>query len=125
PSVFAALALCASVATAQDQRPMSIDDFLSLRIIGDPQISPSGNEVAFTVSVPSLTENRNVSRLWVLNLADGSTRELTQGTGSDLMPRWAKDGRTLVFLSTRSGSPQVWRIRTDGGEPSRLTSAPE
>ena len=109
---------------AQQRRALSIDDFLRLRIAGDPQLSPDGAMVAFTVSTPSLTENRNVSRIWVLTIADGTTRELTGGAGSNMSPRWARDGKTLAFLSTRSGTPQVWRMRIDGGEPSQLTNLP-
>lgn len=121
----AALALLLSLtgaAFAQDRRPLGIDDFIGLRVASDPQVSPDGQLVAYTVTVPSLAENRNVSRIWVTSLVDGASRELTGGAGSDQSPRWARDGRTLAFLSTRSGSSQVWRIRTDGGEPIRMTS---
>ncbi len=117
-----ALLLGPAPAAAQDRRAMTVDDFLALKIVGDPQVSPDGSAVAFTVTTPSLDENRNVSRLWVLNLVDGNARELTGGPGSAQQPRWARDGRTLAFLSTRSGTSQVWRIRIDGGEPSQLTN---
>ncbi len=112
----------AATGAAQQRRALSVDDFLRLRIAGDPQLSPDGGLVAFTVSTPSLTENRNVSRLWLLTIADGTTRELTGGPGSNLSPRWARDSKTLAFVSTRSGTPQVWRMRIDGGEPSQMTS---
>ncbi|MBM4187621.1 MAG: S9 family peptidase [Gemmatimonadetes bacterium] len=108
----------------QSQRPFTVDEFLRLKIAGDPQVSPDGSMVAFTVTVPSLSDNRNVSRIWVHSLTEGISRELTGGPGSDQSPRWAKDGRTLAFLSTRSGAPQVWRIRTDGGEPRQMTNLP-
>lgn len=113
-----------TVAPAQDRRPLSVDEFLRLKIAADPQLSPDGSMVAFTVSVPSLADNRTVSRVWVHSITTGAARELTGGPGSDQSPRWAKDGKTLAFLSTRSGTPQVWRIRTDGGEPSQMTSIP-
>jgi dipeptidyl aminopeptidase/acylaminoacyl peptidase len=111
-------------AAAQTKRAMTVDDFLGLRVPGEPQVSPEGGLVAFTVSTASLAENRTVSRLWLYNLTDSTSRELTRGPGSDLNPRWAPDGRSLAFISTRSGSPQVWRIRTDGGEPIQMTSVP-
>jgi dipeptidyl aminopeptidase/acylaminoacyl peptidase len=109
-------------AYGQDKRPFTVDEFLRLKIASDPQVSPDGMMVAFTVSVPSLADNRTVSRVWLHTLTDGISRELTGGPGSDQSPRWARDGRTLAFLSTRSGTPQVWRIRTDGGEPRQMTS---
>jgi len=111
----------APATTGQASRPMTVDQFLALRTASDIQLSPSGLLVAFTVSSASLEENRNVSRLWIHDLAARTTRELTRGAGSDFSPRWAPDGRTLGFISTRNGAPQVWRIRTDGGEPTQLT----
>lgn len=120
--VWAGLASAGSALQAQERRAMTVDDFLSFQIPADPRISPDGALIAFTVTTPSLAENRNVTRLWVHSLVDGTTRQLTRDAGSDVNPRWARDGRTLAFLSTRGGSAQVWRIRTDGGEPSRLTN---
>jgi dipeptidyl aminopeptidase/acylaminoacyl peptidase len=117
-----ALALPAAPAAAQDRRPLDVDQFLRLRIAADPQVSPDGRTVAFAVTVPSLDDNRNVSRIWLHSLVDGTTRQLTSGAGSDHSPRWTADGRTLAFLSTRSGTAQVWRIRIDGGEPIRVTA---
>ena len=119
-----AMAAGTGVAFAQEKRPLAVDDFLRLRIASDPQVSPDGSMVAFTVVLPSLTDNRNVSRIWIHSLTDGISRELTGGPGSDQSPRWTRDGRTLAFLSTRSGSSQVWRIRTDGGEPRQMTTIP-
>ena len=101
---------------------MSIDDFLALKVVGDPRISPLGDLVAFTVTTPSLEANRNVTKLWLYDLTAGTARELTGGAGSDYAPAWAADGRTLHFISSRGGSPQIWKIRTDGGEPIRVTS---
>lgn len=120
-SIVIGLALVAPLG-AQDKRPLSIDDFLRIGIVGDPQISPNGTLVAYTVTTPSLADNRNVSRLRVLDLVSGSSRELTSGPGTDRAPRWAKDGLTLAFLSNRNGTSQVWRTRIDGGEPTPMTA---
>lgn len=114
----------AEIGASQDRRAMTVQDFLALRTPADPRVSPDGALVAYTVTMPSLEENRNVTRLWVTSMIDGTSRELTRDAGSDYNPRWARDGRTLAFLSTRGGTAQVWRIRTDGGEPSRLTDLP-
>src|SRR3972149_5004375 len=52
----------------------------------------------------------------------GEPRRLTSNPASDSRPRFSPDGRTLAFLSTRDGSPQVWAIDLAGGEPRRLSS---
>src|ERR1700684_43451 len=54
---------------------------------------------------------------------DGSwpPRQLTAGTAADSGPRWAPDSASLFFLSDRTGSDQLHRIRIDGGEAEGLT----
>jgi dipeptidyl aminopeptidase/acylaminoacyl peptidase len=122
-----AAALLAAPCAAQGaagKRPMTIDDFLALKVVSDPQLSPDGKVVAFTVSTPSLPDNKNIGKIW-LAAADGSAvRQATAGGGSDRTPRWSPDGRTLAFLSSREGGSQVWRKPAHGGQASKVTSIP-
>jgi Tol biopolymer transport system component len=120
---LAALAV-ASPAAAQQRRPMTFEDMISVRGVADPRISPDGSLIAFTVSTPSLGENRTVSRIWTVPSGGGQAKQLTSGDGSDRAPRWAPDGKTLAFISTRDGGAQVWRVAAGGGEPARLTAVP-
>lgn len=106
------------------KHPISIDDFLALKLASDPQLSPDGKLVAFVVSVPSLTENRNGSKIWLARTDRDSVWQATNGPGTDRAPRWSPDGRLLGFLSTREGVSQVWQLPVRGGEPTKLTSAP-
>ncbi len=103
---------------------MTFDDFIALRTVGDPQISPAGDLVTFTVSTPSLTDNRNISRIWGVESGGGEPKALTSGAGSDRNPRWSPDGRWIAYISTRDGAAQVWRIPARGGDPARMTTLP-
>lgn len=107
--------------SAQPKQPLTFERFLALKIAGDPQLSPDGSTVAFSVSEPSLQDNRNISRIWVVPAAGGAARALTSGPGSDYAPRWAPDGRSLGFISTRADGAQVWRVAPAGGEATQLT----
>ncbi len=104
------------------RHPMTVDDFLGLKVVGAPALSPQGDRVVFTVSTPSLEANRNLTKIWLYDLTKETTRPLTEGDGSDFSPRWTRDGGSVAFLSTRDGSPQVWRMRADSGSATRLTS---
>jgi dipeptidyl aminopeptidase/acylaminoacyl peptidase len=107
---------------AQNKKPLTIDQFVSMPTVGDPQLSPDGKLVAYTISTPSLEDNRSTSRIWLTDPATGETWQATTGAGSDRAPRWSPDGKTLGFISTREGGPQIWRLPARGGEPTKLTS---
>jgi dipeptidyl aminopeptidase/acylaminoacyl peptidase len=113
-------------ASAQ-KRAITIEDYLALKSVGDPQLSPDGKWVAYTVTDISLKDNRGIARIWLADVATGRARQLTAGPGSDRQPRWSPDGRALAFVSTRDNGPQVWvlPIGGDGGEARRVTSLPD
>src|SRR3989449_7301381 len=104
------------------KRAITIDDYLALKSVGNPQLSPDGRWVAYTVTDQSLKDNRGTTRIWLAEVASGPTRQLTAGPGSDRQPRWSPDGRTLAFVSTRENGAQLWVLPIAGGEARRLTS---
>ncbi|HYX82158.1 MAG TPA: hypothetical protein VE714_07185, partial [Gemmatimonadales bacterium] len=107
---------------AQHKRAITFDDYIALKSISDPQLSPDSKWVAYTVSIPSLEDNRNISRIWVAEVATGKSRQVTNGPGSDRQPRWSPDGKTLAFISTREAGAQVWVLPIAGGEPRKVSS---
>jgi dipeptidyl aminopeptidase/acylaminoacyl peptidase len=107
---------------AQAKGPMSIEDFITTPIMSDLQLSPDGQQVSFTLSTPSLEENRVTTRIWLADLATGDAWQATGGQGNDRAGRWSPDGRVMAFISTRDGSTQIWRMPVRGGEAVRVTS---
>src|SRR4051812_41427559 len=107
---------------AAQKHAITFDDYIALKAVSDPQLSPDGKWVAYTVSIPSLQDNRNVSRVWVVEVATGKSRPSTNGPGSDRQPRWSPDGKTLAFISTREGGAQVWVLPIAGGDARKLSS---
>jgi dipeptidyl aminopeptidase/acylaminoacyl peptidase len=118
---FALVLAGAPPAGAQDRKPLGIDQFVTMPTVGDPQISPDGQLVAYTVSTPSLEENKATSRIWLVDVNTGENWQATTGGGSDRAPRWSPDGKTLAFISSRESGQQIWRLPTRGGEPTRIT----
>jgi dipeptidyl aminopeptidase/acylaminoacyl peptidase len=115
------LLLIASPLVAQ-KRAITFEDFIALKTVSDPQLSPDGKWVAYSVATPSLQDNRNVSRVWVVEVATGKARALTGGPGSDRQPRWSPDGKTLAFISTREGGAQVWLLPIAGGDARKVST---
>ena len=107
------------------KRAITFDDYIALKSVGDPQLSPDGKWVAYTVTEQSLKDNRGTTRIWLADVATGQSRELTAGPGSDRQPRWAPDGKTLAFVSTRQNGAQLWVLPLAGGEARRVTSLPD
>ena len=107
-------------------QPFTVEDMVRLKRVSDPQVSPDGRYVAYVVRETDIEANRGRTDLWLLDLTQKNAQpeRLTTDPANDSSPRWAPDSRTIYFLSARGGSQQVWRIRTDGGEATRVTSYP-
>ncbi len=121
--VLAALAAVFGVATSaqSEKRPMTFDDLVAMHRVSDPQMSPDGRYIAYTVATPDREANRVAPNIWIVPTSGGEPRQLTRG-GSDQRPRWSPDGTKLAFLSAREGTTQVYWISLAGGEATRLTS---
>jgi dipeptidyl aminopeptidase/acylaminoacyl peptidase len=96
---------------------------LAMKRISDPQVSPDGKQVVFTVRVTDLEANQGRTDLWLVNVDGSEARCLTTDPAGDWNPRWTPDGK-ILFLSTRGGSSQVWRIDPRGGEAQQVTDLP-
>ena len=113
-----------SVAAPPAGAPFTAEDLVMLKRVTDPQVSPDGRYVAFVQRETDMDANKGRTSLWLLDLTPGSAavRRLTDAIVSDSSPRWAGDSRTLYYLSTRSGSSQVWRLQLPAGDMQRVTA---
>ncbi|GIW88362.1 MAG: peptidase S9 [Isosphaeraceae bacterium] len=125
--VLGLLALGSTLAWASGStggRPMTVDDLLAVKSVSDPQVSPDGTLVAYVVTEVDREANKSNSSLWLVSTRGGEPKRLTTTPGTNTHPRWSPDGRTLAFVSNRSGSNQIWLLPIDGGEPRPLTRLP-
>src|SRR2546425_2050293 len=69
------------------KRAITIGDYLALKSVGNPQLSPDGKWVAYTVTEQSLKDNRGMTRIWLADVATGAVRQLTAGPRAGSQPR--------------------------------------
>ena len=105
-------------------RPITVDDLLGVKGVADPQLSPDGSLIVYVVAELDRATDKNNSSLWLVPAAGGQPKQLTTAPGANNHPRWCPDGKSIAFVSHRSGSDQVWLLPIDGGEPRQLTKLP-
>jgi dipeptidyl aminopeptidase/acylaminoacyl peptidase len=103
-------------------RAVTLDDYFQIREVSDPQLSPDGQWVAYSVKTPLLKDDKNEDRIWMVPLSGGEPVPMSAEGVSSSHPRWSPDGKYLAFLSSRNeGKTQVWLLNRLGGEAQRLT----
>jgi dipeptidyl aminopeptidase/acylaminoacyl peptidase len=101
---------------------MTFDDLMKIERISSPAVHPDGGLVAFTKTKHDHKENKVRSTIMLLDISDGTLRELTPGRSKDASPVWSPDGKLLAFTSDRDESQQLWVLPFEGGgEAWRLT----
>jgi dipeptidyl aminopeptidase/acylaminoacyl peptidase len=112
-----------SATPAQSPTIPSIDALISLERVGSPALSRDGRFVAYTVRRTNWDENEYETEIWLADLDEGTTRQLTSGPKSSSAPAWAPDGLRLAFSSDRSDRRQIYVINRDGGEAQAVTNS--
>lgn len=91
-------------------------------------ISPDGQWLAYT---PHNRDRRTwkryrggfASNIWLFNLNDHSSRQVTDWEGTDTLPMWSPDGRTLYFLSDAGDEHRlnIWSYDLRNGRRTQVT----
>src|SRR5512136_2306730 len=102
-----------SAAKPAESHPFSIHDMLAMDRISDSQVSPDGKWIVFNMRETDLAANRGRTDVWIVGTDGKNLRRLTSHPAADFNARWAAGGKCIFFLSTRSGSAQVWRMKID------------
>ena len=114
--------------SAQDSRASlprvapTVDQILTIKRAGSPEISPDGRWVAYTVRQTNWDDNAYDTQIWLADAAAGVSRQLTNGKKSSQSPAWSPDGSKLAFTSDRTDKTQIYLISPQGGEADPLTS---
>src|SRR5438477_9648608 len=121
-SLAALAVLLAAGSVSAQARALRPDDIFAIKDVSDPEVSPEGRWVAFTVTRRDAKEDESDTDIYMAPLAGGPALRLTTSPKPERSPRWSPDGKWLAFLSGREGkNTQVWLMSREGGEAVKLT----
>jgi dipeptidyl aminopeptidase/acylaminoacyl peptidase len=117
--IFISILLLLSLsAIAAGQLTFTINDLINVRRVGDPQLSPDGKWVAYTIGVVNKAENKTLTQIYVMPVTGGAARQLTNDEKkSSSSPRWSPDGKHIAY--TTGG--QIWTMEDDGDDKEQVT----
>jgi dipeptidyl aminopeptidase/acylaminoacyl peptidase len=122
-AIGAAFLVLASPAFA---RLIALDDLYRLQSVAEPQISPDGAWVAYSVTTPDRERDAENVDLWMVSWDGRETVQVTRSPGSESHPRWSPDGRYIGFLKEADAAEtgaELWLLDRRGGEPRRLAAS--
>ena len=117
------LVVAANALHAQGRRPLNVDDIFNVIDVRDPQRSPDGAWVAYTVTRAIRETDKNDTDVWMVRWDGSEQVQLTHTPDSESRPRWSPDNKYLAFVSSRQGAKesQVWLLPRAGGEAVKVT----
>ena len=95
----------------------TLDDVLSATTIADVAMKPDGSEVAYVTVQPDAQSGSRAAVIHVVSTDDARDRVLAEGVAA----AWSPDGKMVAFLSSASGSRQIWLVPASGGTPELLS----
>jgi dipeptidyl aminopeptidase/acylaminoacyl peptidase len=98
---------------AQSPHPITLDEIVSFREVKEPRRSPDGSKLAFLLTQAFRSCDCYRTALYIVGTSHGSVpRKLVEETTLSSI-RWTPDGNGITFLSSTSGSQQLWRVDPD------------
>lgn len=116
------LLLAFAVGLGAQKLPFDVQALMKIARISEPQISPDGKTVAFTVQTVNLEQNTKPKQIYVVPTMGGAPLQITTQGDDNERPQWSPDSKRIVFISNRGGSAQVWSMNADGTEPKQITN---
>jgi len=74
-------------------------------------VSPDGSTIIFDM----------LGDIYTLPIGGGEAKRIIGGMAFESQPKYSPDGKSIVFLSDRSGGENVWVSKADGTDPKAIT----
>jgi dipeptidyl aminopeptidase/acylaminoacyl peptidase len=106
---------------------MTFEDMMQMKRLGETAVSADGKWLAYSATTVNLEQNTKTAELFIQPVAGGDAKPLAVAQAGDSGPQFAPDGHSVLFLSGRNGSRQVWLADFDPAtgatsHPKKLTA---
>ena len=93
--------------------------------LGEAQVSPDGKTVLYTVSYYNIEENKSYCDIYSIPVSGGEPKILTNTAVKEFNVAWRPDGKRIGFLSSASGTVQLWEMNPNGNKPKQISDIPD
>ena len=90
--------------------------------IGGVHVSPDNSTLLFRSTFYDVEQNSANGELFVMPLKGGQSQNITQSGATEFNARWRPDGEKIGYLSSESGSTQLWEINPDGSQKQQISN---
>lgn len=111
---------------AEASKPFTAEDMVTMKRVASPALSPDGKTVAYMLRTTDLEADKGTYDIYTVDTIDAEStpQQITTDPASDTSPKWSADGKYLYFLSSRSGSNQLWRHPVQSGDVEQVSDLP-
>jgi dipeptidyl aminopeptidase/acylaminoacyl peptidase len=107
------------------KRPITHEDMIHMKRVGDPVLSPDGQWVLFGLGKEDYDQDKSETDLWIMRSDGSDRRQLTTAKGTESSPAWSPDGTKVAFSARRDAESQIYILDMKyGGESRQLTKLP-
>jgi len=115
------ITLLGAVTLCAEHNAITFEDFFTTYRLGAPVVSANSQKIAFTVKQANVENNNYTTQIWIMDKDGANKKQLTSHSSASLNPVFSPDSKSLYFLSSRSGSSQIYKIALDGGDARQVT----
>jgi dipeptidyl aminopeptidase/acylaminoacyl peptidase len=93
--------------------------------LGEAQVSPDGQTVIYTVTYCNIEENKSYRDIYSISVSGGESQNLTNSACNESNIVWRPDGKKIGYLSSASGTDQLWEMNPDGTGKTQISEIAE
>ena len=106
---------------AQEKVRMTPEILWSFGRISNVEVSPDNSTVLYAVRYYDIEKNKSQNDFYIVPVTGGTPIKITNSTDGKFSAKWRPDGKRIGFLSTKSGSVQLWEMNPDGTALNQIT----